>query len=72
MSEELKPCPFCGGEVNLVDIGFMKQVLTDFCVSRVGVQCLSCREIYMKRSVLTTGNLEQTKNNLIEAWNKRA
>lgn len=58
MSDKLKPCPFCGGEVKLV---------TDFSQNKDHVYCFECTEcgalVYMDDLI--------DKDKSIEAWNTR-
>ena len=60
MSEELKPCPFCGGE----DI-YLKEVDLDFAFSTYyHVRCLTCN--------CNLDSIQNTsKSKAIEAWNRR-
>ena len=61
MSVDLKPCPFCGGEAELVEhevVGYQ----TDFYVECVTCDCIMCMG----------GLCYPTENEAIEAWNKRA
>ena len=58
---ELKPCPFCGGEAELVEhevVGYQ----TDFYVECVTSECIMCMG----------GLCYPTENEAIEAWNRRA
>ena len=54
--EDLKPCPFCGGEALAVEHPFASQMST------YGVECLSC-------GVMTPSNYI-TKVGAIRAWNR--
>ena len=55
MAEKLKPCPFCGGEAELVNIG------TNLC-DPITVECKQCKcnTQWFDRSC-----------DAIEAWNRR-
>ena len=59
MSEKLKPCPFCGGQVKLV---------VDFPQTKDPVYCFECEDcgalVYMDDLI--------DKDKSIEAWNKRS
>lgn len=57
MSEELKPCPFCGGKraVTVVD---------DEAEERFGVKCFDCGGMIDAE--------KDTLQEAIEAWNRRA
>lgn len=71
MSEELKPCPFCGGE------GVLKAVnksygFTIWCQCR---ECGSRTEGYcpdMNNEDTDIENIEICKNRAIAMWNRRA
>lgn len=54
---ELKPCPFCGGEADCNNSGFMKAGKQMW-----AVECLNC-------GMVTT--FADTEQKAIEAWNKR-
>lgn len=54
---ELKPCPFCGGEADCNNSGFMKAGKHMW-----AVECLKC-------GMVTT--FADTEKEAIEAWNKR-
>lgn len=57
MSEELKPCPLCGGEAERVDIDEGENV---------GGSCISCKRC------LASSNVEfEFKENFISNWNRR-
>lgn len=56
---ELKPCPFCGGEANLVNIWN--------CLS--SVVCSSCGAAIGK--VKKSPNDFRTRDEVIDAWNRR-
>lgn len=58
MSEELKPCPFCGGEAKT------KSSVDVF--GHEGFFSVLCRKCYVR-----TGCYE-TEAEVIEAWNRRA
>ena len=58
MSEQLKSCPFCGGEVILkINHGFHKEVISAF------VHCKECGIATRSYALKTTA---------VEAWNRRA
>lgn len=61
MADELKPCPFCGGEAEIVDIGYEESI--------IGVGCSKCPVILAEYS-----DYKPFKNEVeaIEVWNKRA
>lgn len=71
MSEELKPCPFCGGEV------VVKAVNKNYGLA-IRCQCSKCNartEEYCpdtNKEDDTLENIEECKKRAIEAWNRRA
>lgn len=68
MSEELKPCPFCGGEARMSSgthaIG-RKTYRTAKC---------TCRECGVTRSAVldVCASLDEAESNAADAWNRRA
>lgn len=65
MSEELKPCPFCGStEVQYFGERIYSIPLIN--VSWDGIKCMKCGAAYI--------NTDKTKcpNDICEAWNRRA
>ena len=71
MCEELKPCPFCGGEAVIKAVN-RNYGLTIWC------QCLKCdarTEGYCpdtNNEDETIDNIENCKNIALEQWNRRA
>lgn len=71
MSEELKPCPFCGGEAVIKEVN-KNYGLTIWC------QCPKCgakTEGYCPNTNnedKTIDNIENCKNRALEQWNRRA
>ena len=61
MSEELKPCPFCGNIPEYNDY-----VDDDFCISRI--ICSNCGAQVVRAS----NTIEDIKPEIITAWNRRA
>jgi Lar family restriction alleviation protein len=62
--EEIKPCPFCGGEAELQTIG------NDYAQSRsVEIKCTSCYTKQITGAIRQS--LEWCKETAIEKWNKR-
>lgn len=60
MMNELKPCPFCGGEVSIIEVTERKEGFTE----EAFIQCEECGfSIHHKWLSVET---------LIEYWNKRA
>ncbi|MBQ7516394.1 MAG: Lar family restriction alleviation protein [Schwartzia sp.] len=59
MSEELKPCPFCGGR----DLQLVRALST----GRYVVECRGCRKQVYLNSVEC-----MDRGNAIKAWNRRA
>lgn len=70
MSEELKPCPFCGGEAKVKAakkdyIGF-----TIWCACKCGARTEGfCPDTNKEDD--TMENIEECKKRAIEAWNRR-
>lgn len=56
---ELKPCPFCGGDVRIDAHG--PTYMRDFIIT-----CDNCNYYFMLDA------LDATENDLIKAWNRRA
>lgn len=56
---ELKPCPFCGGAVEIYRGGFLRIVACPQCGCRVSFEPISLAEKYPKELVAA-------------AWNRRA
>ena len=56
MSEKLKPCPFCGREASI-----RRNLSTGY----TAIQCDYCRAWWTPAELLT-------KNEIAEAWNRRA
>ena len=56
MSKELKPCPFCGGEVT---------IRYSFCDGSTAIQCDTCRAWWTPAEKLS-------EKKLIKEWNRRA
>ena len=56
-SEELKPCPFCGGKAELIDVGRYEGRYEWFIKCRRG--CVEQSHIY------------KAKSSAVKAWNRR-
>lgn len=57
MEEELKPCPFCGGKAEILDIDDGENA---------GGSCVSCTQC------LASSNVEfEFKENFVSNWNRR-
>lgn len=61
MSEELKPCPFCGGEIKLDEDDFYM-----FCCDKCGAGITFAKEL--EDGTATDCNKKES----IEKWNRRA
>lgn len=61
---ELKPCPFCGGGAVIHHCGELEnETMAVVFGSKVGIHCRNCHIATMPY---------ETKNEAIEAWNRRA
>ena len=65
MFEELKPCPFCGGEATTSEKEIKQEILKQQPYGWGWVGCQSCR-VFMNWS-----NGDRGKRLAIEAWNRR-
>lgn len=66
---ELKPCPFCGGDVRIITIG--EEERSWHMVSRGIEDACKCR-VFMESRLFYDGESgEEQKNELIEVWNTR-
>lgn len=64
MQNELKPCPSCGGEAEIVPHKFFSEILKAWMVDCYGVECKNCH---------TSGyQFWGTEAHAIAAWNRRA
>lgn len=61
---ELKPCPFCGGEANLVPHKFFSQRTQKWEIDCYGVECKNCRT--------SSYQFWGCEKHAITAWNRRA
>lgn len=57
MSKELKPCPFCGNDAEILELEYKEQQKV------YGIRCKSC---FCKTGYYTS------KSGVREAWNRRA
>lgn len=58
MSEKLKRCPFCGGEVEFIKVGYTSEGRSGY------IRCKGCEDIFFKGG----WNSEQ---NVTKKWNTR-
>lgn len=65
MPNKLKPCPFCGGEAELIDI-FSEDS------NKENVFFVQCKNIWKGCKVLAFTHDYLTAEEAIEAWNRRA
>lgn len=64
---ELKPCPFCGGEAELIESG------NDYIgYNKTEIKCRSCSAKQTHRWIKFKYDYEFVHTKTIEAWNKRA
>lgn len=62
--DKLKPCPFCGGEAEVISHRFFSEALNDWKTESYGVACKSCN---------TSGyQFFGCEIHAIKAWNRRA
>lgn len=58
MNDELRPCPFCGGDAEIIEIDDGENA---------GGSCVQCKQC------LASGNVEfDRKENFVANWNRRA
>lgn len=72
MSEQLKPCPFCGGEVTIALGGNEREKW--FVTRGFGENKCTCRVFMESELFLSDDSAEdktKIKNKLVEAWNRR-
>ena len=62
---ELKPCPFCGGEVRIEDMG------NYWLISRAYRSSCVCRIFMESDQFSDSDSRKTTKDNLIKKWNRR-
>lgn len=70
MSEELKPCPFCGSEIEFIPSHVEEQNF----VNSASIICRKCRKEYVGATFIVPGEIESeelTNNILINWWNTR-
>ena len=68
MSEELKPCPFCGGKVNITDV-ISPRLYTNIKDTAYYVFCASCD--LLLGFDMDFGGQFATEQEAIKAWNRR-
>lgn len=71
--DNLKPCPFCGGEVAIAEVGdYLRSWMS---ITRGngknGCKCQVFMESKLYNSDCSEADKEKIKKDLIEAWNKR-
>ena len=68
---ELKPCPFCGREVKIVE--YTVDEPFTFCDCGFEIRCPNC-DIRLREHTRCLTGIEhmKAKNSLIERWNRRA
>lgn len=71
--DNLKPCPFCGGEVAIAEVGdYLRSWMS---ITRGngknGCECRVFMESKLYNSDYSEADKEKIKKDLIEAWNKR-
>jgi len=77
MTEKLKPCPFCGGDVRIIRTGgdYEEPIFDYYMITRGrGKNACRCR-LFMESDRFSYEDEQLAriaKANLIEAWNRRA
>ena len=70
----LRPCPFCGGEVSIAEKAYSKEGVM-FITRGISGTKKSCKcRVFMESFPFLKGDddaKEAARNNLIEAWNRR-
>ena len=64
MNQKLKPCPFCGGEIdgpNFVQCNYGKKIIT------LGLTCKKCKTGFKFRAAFVEDPYTEAR----EAWNRR-
>ena len=68
--DSLKPCPFCGGDAEIM---YYKPVITSPSASYYAyVRCLSCGAMHHVHRIDCDTTEKEAVNEVIEAWNRRA
>lgn len=77
--DELKPCPFCGGEAKaaFAHPWYMLKRLHDRCVFAGCPKCGITTSLYLAHNrtrspLINKAHEEEAKEKAIEAWNRRA
>ena len=64
--EELKPCPFCGGEAEYIERGNEHIGLKE-----TSIRCKSCNTTQVHKWIKYKFDFEFVHKKTIEAWNRR-
>lgn len=72
MSEELKPCPFCGSEIDIIPAHFDSQ----WCINVPSIICKKCHKTYEGYDIMQIGksdvqNEKFATDMLAKWWNTR-
>lgn len=67
ISDKLKPCPFCGGEVKKLHINHKDLKCRVF-----NYMCEKCEAIFYLTVTTKYVSAEATEKEMIETWNRRA
>ncbi len=71
MSEELKPCPFCGSPAELDTRQFFRHFQTGKPMEQVSVYCTSCSANVSWHPDDLSLDREETTELVVAAWNTR-
>jgi len=67
MEIELKPCPFCGGEISHYTVGYIGKTPTE-----LDVQCNNCCVKFEINTEFANFPMIDGPKNAIDIWNRRA
>ncbi len=62
MKEKIKPCPFCGSEVEIRDTTFGDSMILNYTIECLGENCCMSPDVWVEESEI---------GDLIKEWNTR-